>query len=192
MGRRARGAAALLASAAFACATGGVRPRFGPEPQAVMMLLDLPASDVTQQLAASVVRVGLPVRTAEPREGYVESEWFDVQARRPAREPFDRLDSIVKLRFFADPAFGHTRLFAECVVRLAWDPSAPPRDLERMPPAGHPGRALLDSVLTVMTPHLVRDTTAAKPGGPPLRERGADTSKAGTAPAPRPVRRDTT
>ena len=156
-----------------------------------MMLLDLPASDVTQQLAASVLRVGLPVRTAEPREGYLESGWFDVQARRPAREPFDRLDSIVKLRFFADPAFGHTRLFAECVVRMAWDPSVPPRDLERMPPAGHPGRALLDSVLAVMKPHLVRDTTT-KTGGPPLPERaGSDTSKSGAQPAPRPPRRDT-
>jgi hypothetical protein len=83
-------------------------------------------------------------------------------------------------------------LFAECVVRVAWDPSVPARDLERMPTAGHPGRVLLDSVLSVMTPHLVRDTTAAKPGGPPLPERGVDTSKAGVAPARRPVRRDTT
>jgi hypothetical protein len=156
-----------------------------------MMLLDLPASEVTQQLAVSLARVGLPVRTAEPREGYLESGWFDVQAHRGADEPFNRLDSIVKLRFFADPAFGHTRMFAECVVRIAWDPSVPPRDLERMPPVGHPGRALLDSVLTVMKAHVVRDTTTAKAGGPPLRERGADTSKAGVAPAPRPVRRDT-
>ncbi len=157
-----------------------------------MMLLDLPASDVTQQLAASVTRVGLPVRTTEPREGYLESGWFDVQAHQPAREPFDRLDSIVKLRFFADPAFGHTRLFAECVVRVAWDPSVPPRDLERMPPAGHPGRALLDSVLTVMQPHVVRDTTT-RTGGPPLPGRaGSDTSNAGAPSAPRPPRRDTT
>src|SRR5579859_3886632 len=139
-----------------ACATGGVRPRFGPEPQAVMMLLDLPASVVTESLTTSLVRVGLPVRTSEPREGYLESVWFDVAAHRPTGDPFSRLDSIVKLRFFADPAFGHTRLFAECVVRVAWDPSVPQRDLERMPPAGHPGRVLLDSVLTVMTRHVVR------------------------------------
>lgn len=152
------------------------------------MLLDLPASDVTQQLAASVTRVGLPVRAAEPREGYLESGWFDVHAHRQANEPFDRLDSIIKLRFFADPAFGHTRLFAECVVRIAWDPSVPPRDLERMPPVGHPGRALLDSVLTVMKPHVVRDTTT-KVGGPPLRAE-SDTSKAST-PSARPPRRDT-
>ncbi|MFI5207798.1 MAG: hypothetical protein ACHQX4_07245 [Gemmatimonadales bacterium] len=187
---RARAFAVLAALAA--CATGGVRPRFGPEPQAVMMLVDLPASAATESLAISLGRVGLPVRTAEPREGYLESGWFDVQAHRPAREPFNQLDSIVKLRFFADPAFGHTRLFAECVVRVAWDPSVPPRDLERMPPAGHPGRALLDSVLTVMRSHVVRDTTT-RTGGPPLPERaGSDTSKAGAQPAPRPPRRDTT
>jgi hypothetical protein len=157
-----------------------------------MLLIDLPTGAATESLATSLGRVGLPVRTSEPREGYLESQWFDVQAHRATREPFGRLDSIVKLRFFADPAFGHTRLFAECVVRVAWDPSVPPRDLERMPPTGHPGRALLDSVLTVMKTHLVRDTTTAKPGGPPLSERGADTSKTGAAPAPRPVRRDTT
>jgi hypothetical protein len=154
-----------------------------------MMLLDLPASAVTESLATSAARAGLPVRVAEPREGYLESGWFDLQAHRAAGDPFDRLDSIVKLRFFADPAYGHTRLFAECVVRIAWDPSVPPRELERMPPAGHPGRALLDSILAVMKPHVVRDTTT-KTGGPPLPERpGADTSKA-AAPAPRPVRRD--
>jgi hypothetical protein len=168
-----------------------VRPRFGPEPQAVMMLLDLPAAVVTESLATSLVRVGLPVRASEPREGYLESQWFDVGAHRATGDPFSRLDRVVKLRFFADPAFGHTRLFAECVVRVAWDPSVPPRDLERMPAVGHPGRALLDSVLMVMTPHLVRDTTS-KAGGPPLPERaGPDTSKAAPT-RPRPVRRDTT
>lgn len=156
------------------------------------MLLDLPAAVVTESLATSLGRVGLPVRTSEPREGYLESQWFDVQAHRQASDPFTRLDSIVKLRFFADPAFGHTRLFAECVVRIAWDPSVPPRDLERTPAAGHPGLALLDSVLTVMRPHLVRDTTT-RTGGPPLRERaGPDTSKTGAQPAPRPPRRDST
>ncbi len=154
-----------------------------------MMILDLPAGAVTESLATSLRRVGVVVRTSEPREGYLESQWFDVQAHRAASDPFDRLDSIVKLRFFADPAFGHTRLFAECVVRIAWDPSVPQRDLERTPAQGHPGLALLDSVLAVMKTHVVRDTTT-RTGGPPLRS-GSDTSKAGAAPAPRPVRRDT-
>ena len=140
----------LAAAAAAACATGGVRPRYGPVPQAVMLVLDLPAAEVTDSMAAATRRAGLSVLQVAAREGYVESGWFDLDARAATRVPFERQDRIVKLRFFADPVAGQTRLFAECVVRIAWDPSVPERDLERMPPAGHPGRALLDSLLLVM------------------------------------------
>jgi hypothetical protein len=167
-----------LAAVALACAAGGIRPRLLPAPGAVMLVLDLPAAEVTDSLAAAARRAGLMLFAVAPREGYVETRWFDLDAHATTRPPFDRLERVVKLRFFADPVAGRTRLFAECVVRIAWDPSVPERDLERMPPAGHPGRALLDSVLVVMQPHVVRDT-AKVTGGPPLRERAPrDTAKA--------------
>jgi hypothetical protein len=132
-----------------------------------MLILDLPAASATTDLAAAVRRTGLAVLAVAPREGYVESGWFDLDTRTAVRPPFSRLDRVVKLRFFADPVAEHTRLFAECVVREAWDPSVPPRELERMVPAEHPGRALLDSVLTAVRAHVVRDTMKA--ARPPLR-----------------------
>jgi hypothetical protein len=49
-------------------------------------------------------------------------------------------------------------LLAECVMRIAWDPSVPERELERMVPEGHPGRVLLDTLIAVV-PQI---------GGPPL------------------------
>ena len=154
-----------------------MRPRYIPVPGALMEVLTLPAADATDTLAAAVQRAGVGVAAVERREGYVESRWFDVARRAPTSDPFDHLDRIVKLRFFADPVAGHTRLFAECVTRIAWDPSVPQRELERMTDSTHAGRALLDTLLLAVKPFLFKDTTKA--GGPPLRERtGPDTSKA--------------
>ena len=53
----------------------------------------------------------------------------------------------MKLRLFADPTAGKTRLAAECVRRIAYDPSEPERDLERMVPDSTPEHAILDSLV---------------------------------------------
>jgi hypothetical protein len=132
-----------------------------------MLLLDLPSAAATDTLAGSLRRQGLSVLTLSPVEGYLESGWFDLDARATVRPPFSRFERVVKLRFFVDPLAEHTRVFAECVVRSAWDPSLPPLELERMPAAGHPGRVVLDSVLAAVKAHVVTDTARAT--GPPLR-----------------------
>jgi hypothetical protein len=162
-------AAGLLAAA---CATGGLRPRFGPVPRAILLTLPDSADVTVVQLTARVRELGLSVVRSVPREGYLETGWYDADLKQNTGEPFAKLDRVVKFRFFADPSQGHTRLVAECVRRLAWDPSMPPRDLERMVPDDHPGRAMLDSVLTVVHP-IVTDTTRAdtthaapRPGAP--------------------------
>jgi hypothetical protein len=90
---------------------------------------------------------GLTVRLADPTEGYLETGWYDLTSRRTVGATARDLDHTVKLRFFADPTAGHTRLAAECVQRIAYDPSEPERDLERMVPDSTPGRMLLDSLL---------------------------------------------
>jgi hypothetical protein len=66
---------------------------------------------------------------------------------------------VAKLRFFADPTAGRTRLVAECVRRIAEDPSEPERDMERMVPDSSPGRMLLDSIVARLK--------AAYPAPPP-------------------------
>jgi len=76
----------------------------------------------------------------------------------------------VKLRFFSDPVGGgtRTRLFAEAVTRVAWDPSVDQRELERMVPDAHPARAILTSLIEGLGP-MRRDTAEAR-GAP--RPRG--------------------
>jgi hypothetical protein len=52
------------------------------------------------------------------------------------------------------------------VVRIAYDPSEPERDLERMVPDSTPGRALLDSLVArlkvVFPPQVPADSTRPK------------------------------
>ncbi len=90
---------------------------------------------------------GLVVRLADAAEGYLETGWYDLESRRTVSATARDLDHTVKLRFFADPTAGHTRLAAECVRRIAYDPSEPERDLERMVADSTPGRVMLDSLM---------------------------------------------
>jgi hypothetical protein len=97
--------------------------------------------------AREVQAVGLSVAVADPAEGYLESSWYDLGRKANVSAGARNLDQVVKLRFFADPTAGRTRLAAECVRRIADDPSEPERDLERMVPDSSPGRALLDGIV---------------------------------------------
>ena len=153
MGRGSRAARAVLLALAAAGAVGcasfsGVRPRYGAVPGSVLVETEAPPDSVIRALASATRARGFRIRTVAPREGYLESDWLDLATRDTARARAHRLDRVVRLRFFADPVAGKTRLLAECVHRIMVDPSLPERELERMVPDGHPGRALLDSLLT--------------------------------------------
>ena len=126
-----------------------------------MINATVPASGLIDELAASVQAAGFAVQRISAREGYLETRWFDVTTRQSVAPPFNDLDRKVKLRFFADDMQGRTRLLAECVQRIAWDPSVPERELERVVPEGHPGRVLMDSLVAP----FVADSTRR---GPPI------------------------
>jgi len=138
--------AAGVGLAAGCTRLGGVRPRLEPFPSDSALSLATPAPDVIRAVVAELVSTGVPVLIVTPVEGYVESRWYDVE-RHAAGKAGRRLAHTVKLRFYADPVAGRTRLVAECAWQVIVDPSRPPRELERPVPAGHPGRALLDSVV---------------------------------------------
>lgn len=131
---------------------GGIRPRYGALPESVRQTLDERPLPLTQLLDNTVRAANLPVVSTAPREGYLETAWFDAGSRQRVSQPFANMDRVVKLRFFVDSEQGRTRLLAEAVYRIAWDPSVPERELERMVPAGHPGRVLLDSIVAAVTP----------------------------------------
>lgn len=156
-------ALAAVVAAAAACATGGNRPRYGALPEAVIVAQIIRAPTlVIGDVEAAVRRAGLTVARYAPAEGFLETRWFDITTRAVTRSPYSHLNQIVRLRFFADPDQGKTRLVAEAVQMIAWDPSLPERDLERMVPATHPARLFLDSLIAPFRPDTAR-------GGPPLR-----------------------
>lgn len=98
--------------------------------------------------AAQEVRsAGLRVAVLDSAEGYLVTGWYDVARRTTVSGDGRDLDHVVRLRFFADPTGGKTRLAAECVRRIAYDPSEPEHDLERMVADSSPGRVLLDSIV---------------------------------------------
>jgi len=141
-------AVGLCAVLAACAAMGGVRPRYGPVPESVSLLLDAPPDAVTRAAAEEVQHAGLRLQWLSPEEGYLETQWYDLGSRESATEPrFRDLERTVKIRLFADPTAGKTRLVAECVFTTLVDPSRPMRELERMTPLGHAGREILQQVL---------------------------------------------
>jgi hypothetical protein len=137
-----------LAALAGCAALGGVRPYYGPVPGSVSFHLNAPPDAVTRAVAEEVQHAGLALQWMSAAEGYVETQWFNVTSRVSTPDPDLRdLAHTVKLRFFADPTAGKTRLAAEAVTTYAVDPSRPQRELERMTPEGDPGREVLTQIV---------------------------------------------
>jgi len=120
---------------------------YGPVPGSLSVPLDGVPGEVIDAAARAVAAAGLRVVRIAADEGYLETEWYDVAAKRTVNARAPGFDHIVKLRLFADPTAGKTRLAAECVVRIGYDPSMPERDLERMVPDSTPAHAILDSLI---------------------------------------------
>lgn len=144
-----RTAVPLLVGAALAgcAAMGGIRPVFGPVPGSVSVILEAPPDAVTRAAAEEVQHAGLRLQWLSVEEGYVETLWYDLRSQTSSTEPHGDLEQTVKIRFFADPTAGKTRVVAECVITSLVDPSRSRRELERMAPEGHRGREVLQQVL---------------------------------------------
>lgn len=141
-----RSALLLLA----ACSPATTRPDFRAFPEARTQLLDVRREQVIVPLADAVKGAGLRVRRANALDGYLETDWYDVQSHRSFRD--DRyvpdLAHAVKIRCWADPYVpSETVLTIEAVYRPRYDPSRAERDLEEVLPQGHAGRALVDALL---------------------------------------------
>ncbi len=146
--RVAAGAAAIVAAAACA-GVGGVRPTFAPLSNAEVDTVNGNPTPVIIAVSAQVTAEGLQIAWSSPREGYLETGWYDTDARQTVAAPGPTNNtSVVRLRFWADTLLGdRTQLTAEAVYERTLDPSQPERDLEEMVPPGHPGRVLLDDII---------------------------------------------
>jgi hypothetical protein len=145
-----------------------VRPFYGPIAGSISVQLETTPDTVIDAVRRAVVAAGFRVAINDPREGFLETGWYDPVARRPVHAGARDLARTVKLRFFADPTAGHTRLAAECVQRFAYDPSEPARDLERMVPDSTPGRVIMDSVLARLKALYPLGSAGAPPAAAPV------------------------
>lgn len=132
-----------------ACGAGGVRPPFKPLDNAVVDTVNAAPADVIQQIATLATQEVLQVQWSSPKDGYYESQWFNVTTQQTGAGQDQNLDRVVKFRFWADPISDgtKTKLTCEAVIRTTNDPSVMERDKEAMVPPGHAGMRILDRIL---------------------------------------------
>src|SRR5256714_11691009 len=116
-----------------ACSPVATRPDFKPDPRALVVVLNARPEGVAVALDSLVPAESLEVACSTARDGYVETAWYDTEARRTRHHERDiaSFTRTVKIRFWADPWVpGQTRLTVEPVYRPRYDPSRVERDLE--------------------------------------------------------------
>lgn len=138
---------AVTAVATVGCGSIGARPYITPLPDAVLDTISAEPSAVIGQIQTMAIGEGLAIRVSSPVEGYLETEWFDVDRQGPVGGSIDPR-RIVRFRFFADEmgTMG-TVLYSEAVTLRSIDPSAPERQNEVMVRPGHPGDQILQRIL---------------------------------------------
>ena len=87
------------------CTPITTRPDFRPDPRAPAAILNARPERVTAELANLVAAESLEVARFNVRDGYVETAWYDTEARRTRHHERDiaNFAVTVKIRFWADP-----------------------------------------------------------------------------------------
>ena len=152
------GTVLIACAAVAACAACGAvneRPYLNPLPNAVVDTVHSLAAALITEIETLVIAEGMEIQRSSPREGYLETKWYDTEAGRTGGGRTRDPHSVVRLRFFASPIGEElTELTAEAVMRHTLDPSLPERENERMVSRDHPGDALLNRVLTAVEEHF--------------------------------------
>jgi hypothetical protein len=156
--------------AVAACNPFTTRPDFVPLPYAPVAYLDARRDVVSREVTAWLRAESVVVVRSEPRDGYVESAWFDPVTRRAfARDrdpPYPH--RTFRIRCWADPDVPNaTRLTVEVVYQPHVDPSRTARDLETLVPDGHEGGKLAARLVEALE---------KKFGVPPERREAASTT----------------
>lgn len=141
--------AALLLLAA--CYPSGTRPAIQPLPAAPTAEWELFVPEATRHLAVALHADSIPVSRTEPKDGWLETPWFDAATLRPTtREPLG--PDVVRLRAWVDPGRpNHSTITIEIVHRPLADPSRPGRALERQVPPDHPVAKRVAGVMERLT-----------------------------------------
>jgi hypothetical protein len=132
------------------CTPVTTRPDFRPLPQALTLLLVARPQQVIPVLATLVAAESLRVRRASPRDGYLETDWYDARTHRSFADGdhVPDLAHTVKLRCWADPYVpGETIFTLEVAYRPRSDPSRTERELEALAPRGEDGYKVAEGLL---------------------------------------------
>jgi hypothetical protein len=130
-----------------ACALATRRPPFEPLPEARHADVALSRAEATERLAEALRADSIPLERVEPRDGYLETPWFDAGTGQPVVRRRTG-EGTVRVRGWIEPArVRQSELRLETVYRWVLDPSLPERELERAVRADHPVVQRLDSVL---------------------------------------------
>jgi hypothetical protein len=146
--------AGAVMTVVLGCGSIGARPYLTALPDAIVDTVPAEPAAVISELQTLVMGEGLAVRVSSPAEGFLETEWYDVDRRGPVGGGLDP-QRIVRIRFFADAVSRFTSLLAsEAVTLRAIDPSIPDRQNEMMVPPGHPGGQILERILLALRNEL--------------------------------------
>lgn len=141
-----------LTIAAAGCAAGGIRPPFDPFPTAKTLEVSAAPSAVIETIQAELEREqGLQLQWVSPSDGYLESQWYNVESKRSGDISTGDLDRVVRFRFWADSVGANqTKVTAEAVWMRGYDPSLPEREQESLVPESHFGGRLVTRVLAAL------------------------------------------
>ena len=131
-----------------ACKATTTRPYFPPLTGAPQTEIELAVRPATEALADVLKGDSLPVTRVEPRDGLVETAWFNVHDKQVSHGR--RLGpDVVQVRAWVDPSRpGHSRIVIETVFRPLADPSLSPRELDRQVPPDHPVGKRMTEIVT--------------------------------------------
>ena len=135
----------LAALAVAGCNPYSTRPVFVALPDAPVTYLDAARTRIVPDIRARLDSLGFRVTRSEPRDGYVETAWYDPETKRSYSTDRDvpHRNRVFRIRCWLDPdVTGATKLILEVVYRPVYDPSRTSRDLETLVPEGHPGQAV--------------------------------------------------
>jgi hypothetical protein len=152
----------------------------------------------TTLLSEGLVAESIPVSRVEPKDGYLETGWFNpYTGTATTARPLG--DSVVLVRAWIN-AYGESRasIHAETAVRTLANPSLPPRELDQQAPADNPAAVRVARVLAALasrypvpgaTPPEPLDTLKQAPKGTVATPPSTQIKKPfrdSTAPPPKP------
>lgn len=141
----------LAALVTIGCKTATTRPYYPPITGAPSTEIELDVREATHALADVLKGDTIPLLKVVPRDGVIESAWFEVATKRATHDRRIGAD-IVRIRAWVNPSRpNHSQIILETVYRPLADPSLPDRDLDRQVPPDHVIGKRMIEIITELT-----------------------------------------